>query len=315
VRVGVTGAAGFVGNAVVKALIVAGHEVVPFIRKPCGLAGEVIIGDIADSNVRLPSGLSIDAVIHLVALTHVLNQNGADDLQRYRAVNVGGTQNALELARINGARRFIFLSSIKVNGESTQPGKPFTEQSLPAPENAYGISKWEAEQLVVQQAAVSGMEAVIIRPPLVYGIGARGNFPRLIKLAKLGLPLPFGRTKNLRSMIFLENLADVLVLSVRHPAAAGQTYLVRDGVDLSTPCLIRHIATAAGRKARMLPVAPSILFAIAKLCGQTANATRLCGSLQIDSGKIRRDLGWIPPVSVEGGIKLSVARKAPRFRG
>jgi nucleoside-diphosphate-sugar epimerase len=306
-RVGVTGAAGFVGKAVVTALTEAGHMVVPFTRKPSGLADEVVIGDIADPNARLPEGHELDVVIHLVALTHVLDESGDDHFERYRAINVGGTQNALKLAHINGAHRFIFLSSIKVNGESTQPGQPFTENTLPIPENAYGISKLEAEQLVAQQANVLGLEAVIIRPPLVYGINARGNFPRFVKLASMGIPLPFGSISNARSMIFVENLASAIMLCAGHPAAAGQTYLVSDGVDLSTPQLVRLIAGATGRKVRMLPISPTLLLLIARLFGQMANLSRLCGSLQIDSSKIYRDLSWMPPVSVEEGMARSIA--------
>jgi nucleoside-diphosphate-sugar epimerase len=306
-RVGVTGASGFVGNAVVSALAEVGHMVVPFTRRPSGLAGEVVIGDIADPNARLPEGHELDVVVHLVALTHVVDESGNDDLERYRAINVGGTQNALKLAHINGAKRFIFLSSIKVNGESTPPGRPFTEENVPAPQNPYGISKLEAEQLVAQQAAVLNLDAVIIRPPLVYGIHARGNFPKLVRLANMGIPLPFSRINNARSMIFVENLAGAITICVSHPAAVGQTYLVSDGVDLSTPKLVQLIASATGRKVRMLPISPKLLLIAAKLSGQMGSVTRLCGSLQIDSSKIHRDLNWIPPVSVEDGIAQAIA--------
>jgi nucleoside-diphosphate-sugar epimerase len=306
-KVGVTGAAGFVGKAVVTALAAAGHMVVPFTRRPSGLTDEVVIGDIADPSARLPEGCELDVLIHLVALTHVFDENVSNELERYRAINVGGTQNALKLAHINGARRFIFLSSIKVNGESTQPGQPFTEENLPVPENPYGISKLEAEQLVVQEAPALGLDSVIIRPPLVYGIHARGNFPRLVRLANMGIPLPFGRISNARSMIFVENLANALTLCVGHPAAAGQTYLVSDGIDISTPQFVRLITSATGRKVRMLPISPKLLLVIARLCGQMGSVTRLCGSLQIDSSKIQRDLSWMPPVSVEDGVTQSVA--------
>lgn len=306
-RVGVTGATGFVGKSVVKALMEAGHQVVPLIRKARGRVDDVIISDIADPTARLPDGLALDVVIHLVALTHVTSDNDTENLQQYRAINVGGTRNALELARLNGARRFIFLSSIKVNGESTPIGQPFTEQSPPSLANSYGISKFEAEQLVTEQAAALGMEATIIRPPLVYGRGTRGNFPRLISLATMGLPLPFGLIRNARSLIFVENLANAIVLCAGHPSAAGQTYLVSDSDDLSTPCLTKLIASAAGKKVRMLPISPSLLLAVAGLFGQTANVARLCGSLQIDSSKIRRDLSWHPPVSLADAIALSVA--------
>jgi nucleoside-diphosphate-sugar epimerase len=306
-RVGVTGAAGFIGNAVVTALAAAGHMVVPFTRRPSGLANEVVIEDIADPAARLPVGHELDVVIHLVALTHVLDENDGNGLEGYRAINVGGTQNALKLAHMNGARRFIFLSSIKVNGESTQPGQPFTEESLPVPENPYGISKLEAEQLVAKEAAALGLDAVIIRPPLVYGIHARGNFPRLVRLANMGIPLPFGRISNVRSMIFVENLASALALCVDHPAATGQTYLVSDGIDISTPQFVRLIASATGRKVLLLPIPPKLLLVISRLFGQVASATRLCGSLQIDSSKIRRDLSWLPPVTVEDGIRQTIA--------
>jgi nucleoside-diphosphate-sugar epimerase len=305
-RVGITGAAGFVGKALVLALTDAGHQVVPLVRKPSGLAGEVVVGDIVNSDARLPDGLALDTLIHLVALTHSLNENDTAQLARYRAINVDGTQRALELAHVNGARRFIFLSSIKANGESTQPGQPFTETSATAPENAYGISKLEAEQRVRDQAGVLGMEAVIVRPPLVYGKNSRGNFPRLVKLASLRIPLPFGCITNARSMIFVENLASAIVLCVSHPRATGQTYLVSDGVDLSTPELTRLIASAMERKAWMLPISTTLLGAIARLFGQMASFNRLCGSLQIDSGKIRRELGWVPAVTVTDGILQSV---------
>jgi nucleoside-diphosphate-sugar epimerase len=306
-RVGVTGASGFVGKEVVAALTEAGHKVLPFTRKPSGLADEVVIEDITDPSTRLPEGLALDVVIHLVAFTHDIDESGDDLFERYRAINVGGTQNALKLAHINEAHRFIFLSSIKVNGESTKPGQPFTEELHPAPENPYGISKFEAEQKVVQDAITLGLDAVIIRPPLVYGTHVRGNFLKLVKLTNMGIPLPFGRISNARSMIFVENLASAITLCVDHPAAAGQTYLVSDGVDLSTPQLVQLIASATGRKVRLLPISPKLLLSFARLTGQMGSVTRLCGSLQVDSSKIRRHLGWTPPANVEDGVIQAVS--------
>lgn len=200
----------------------------------------------------------------------------------------------------------MYLSSIKVNGERTALGVPFSFSDTPAPEDAYGTSKWEAEQALWDISARTGLEVVVVRPPLVYGPGVKGNLARLLKLVRSGLPLPLGAVQNKRSLIGLNNLVDLLIRCVDHPAAAGRTFLVADGEDLSTPDLLRHMAAAMGRSARLVPVPVPLLRLAGSALGKRAEIDRLVGSLQIDSSHTRRVLGWTPPVSVEEGIRRMV---------
>jgi nucleoside-diphosphate-sugar epimerase len=230
----------------------------------------------------------------------------ADPLTAFRAVNVDGTLNLARQAAAAGVKRFVFVSSVKVNGECTAPGRAFTEADAPMPQDAYGQSKHEAEQGLRQLSSDMGMEVVIIRPPLVYGPGVKANFATLMHAVQRGWPLPLGSVHNQRSLVALSNLVDFIVTCITHPQAANQTFLVSDGQDLSTAELVRGIAQAAGVPARLLPVPVWALQAGASLLGKGDVVQRLCGNLQIDASKARSVLGWVPPVSVEEGLRRSM---------
>jgi nucleoside-diphosphate-sugar epimerase len=232
-----------------------------------------------------------------------MKDNVSDLLAEYRKVNVDGTLNLVRQAAEAGVRRFIFISTIKVNGEQTLLSKLFTAEDTPAPEDAYGISKMEAEQGLQALAAETGMEVVIIRPPLVYGPGAKGNFASMIKLIEKGLPLPLGAIHNKRSLVALDNLIDLIITCIDHPAAANQVFLAGDDEDLSTTELLQGVARAMGKPARLVPVPVGLLMFGATVVGKKAMAQRLLGSLQVDISKARNLLGWQPPLSVGEGLK------------
>ena len=248
----------------------------------------------------------IDVVIHLAARAHIMDDHSSNPLAEYRRINVDGTATLAEAASNAGVKRLIFLSSTKVNGEQTFK-KPYAASDTPAPENAYGISKAEAEEKLKEIAAGTGLETVIIRTPLVYGPGVGANFLSLVSLANSGLPLPFGAiTKNRRSLIYIGNLVDVLVSATKHPTASGQTFLVRDGTDLSTEKLLRLLCAAFGKPARMISIPPTILRGLLSLLGKKSIADRLLSSLAVDDRMTRNVLGWSPAFSVEDGLKQTV---------
>jgi nucleoside-diphosphate-sugar epimerase len=248
----------------------------------------------------------IDTVIHLAARVHVMKETTDDPLSEFRYVNTAGTEHLARAATKAGVRRLMYISTIKVNGERTI-GAPFTEEDEPAPEDPYAISKWEAEQALQRSGSESGLEIVIVRPPLVYGPGVKGNFLRLLKLVDRGIPLPFNMASNRRSLIALDNLVDLLVRCIQSPQAVSQTFLAADGEDLSTPELIRSIAKALGRRARLFPFPPFLLRLGAKLLGVEEITSRLFGSLAIDSTKAKKLLNWRPPVSVQDGLQLTAS--------
>ena len=283
----ITGGTGFVGQSLVKRLN----------KLPVYLATR---SDSADWEKVL---VGINIVVHLAARVHVMHDTAADPLAAFRAVNVDGTLNLARQAAAAGVRRFVFISSIKVNGESTQPGQAFTETDAPAPQDAYGHSKHEAEQGLRQLASDTGMEVVIIRPPLVYGLGVKANFAALMRAVQRGWPLPLGAVHNQRSLVALDNLVDFIVTCINHPHAANQTFLVSDGQDLSTTELVRGMAKAASVSARLLPVPVWVLQAGATLLGKGYAVQRLCGNLQVDIAKARTLLGWVPPMSVSEGLR------------
>ena len=252
---------------------------------------------------------SINVIIHLAAKLHFTKDVHSDSLSSYRETNVNGTLNLARQAVVAGVRRFIFVSSIKVNGEQTLPGKPFTADDLPAPEDAYGISKFEAEQGLMALAKETGMEVVIIRPPLVYGPGVKGNFASMMKLVKSGIPLPLGAIHNQRSLVAIDNLVNLIVTCIDHPVAANQVFLVSDGEDLSTSDLLRRLAKAAGVSSRLIPVPARWLEMGLNMWGKRLIAQRLLGSLQVDISKTRELLGWVPPVSVDEGLKRCFSLK------
>jgi nucleoside-diphosphate-sugar epimerase len=289
----------------VRAGLTTAARVSAFRQSHPGIREFAEIGDLSLDYDRSEALRDVDVLIHLAARVHVMNDRGADPLSVFRQINVHGSEKlALQAAR-QGVRRMIFVSSIKVNGEETTE-KPFSEEDSVAPSDPYGISKWEAEEALRAIGAQTGMEVTIIRPPLVYGPGVRANFLRLIKMAHRGLPLPLSRTRNRRSFVCVENIADFLVCCADHPGAANQTFLLSDGQDLSTRELIEHLACYCGKKARFLPVPEGILRLAAQLVGKEAELSRLVGSLQVNSNKARKCLGWTPPVTLEEGLRSTV---------
>jgi UDP-glucose 4-epimerase len=276
------------------------------INVPPSITGDcVCVGEIGPTTQWSEALLDADIVIHLAARVHVLKENAADPLAIYRSVNVDGTSRLAEQAIESGVTRFIYVSSIKVNGEITTDS-PYTEDSMPAPVDPYGQSKLEAEMLLQELIRSSDMELVIVRPPLVYGPGVGGNFKRLIDLVKSGFPLPLGSVHNARSMVSLQNLTDFLITCLEHPRAAGQTFLVSDGEDWSTPDLINAIARALGVSKRLFPVPLPLLQTMGRLMGQEQSIQRLCQSLAVDISKSRDCLGWEPQQSSEDAIRQTV---------
>jgi nucleoside-diphosphate-sugar epimerase len=307
----VTGASGFVGRALCEALTVSGRAPRTAVRAaPPGASASIAVGEVGPDTNWNAALEGMRCVVHLVARTHVLRETAADPLSEYRRVNVQGTERLARAAAAQGVRRIVFVSSIKVNGERTD-ARPYTEDDAPAPEDAYGISKLEAERALAAVAAATGLEIVVLRPPLVYGPGVKGNFLRLMGAVARGLPLPLASIANRRSLVHVGNLASAIVATLDAPQAAGRTYLVSDGEDLSTPDLVRAIARALDRKPRLLPFPPRLLEVTAALLGRGAEARRLTGSLQVDDSKIRRELGWRPPYSLAQGL----AETARWYRG
>lgn len=307
-RILVTGSSGFIGTALMSALAANTRLHVRVAARRAGLvlpAGiELARIEAIGPDTRWNEALAgIEVVIHLAARAHVLDEALPDALAEYRRVNTAGTLALARQAAATGVRRFIFLSTVKVNGESTLPGHPFTVADTPAPVDPYAISKREAEDGLRAIAAGTGMEAVIIRPPLVYGPGVKGNFARLIAAIGQGRWLPLGAIDNRRSLVSVDNLVDLLLKCINHTAAADQTLLVSDGEDLSTPALIRCLSTAMGRPAHLLPMPVTLLKAGAVLTGRRAMMTRLIDSLQVDISATRRLLDWMPPLSIDEGMR------------
>lgn len=220
-------------------------------------------------------------------------------------MNVVGTEHLARSAAAKGVKRLIFVSSIKVNGEITYDDQQFSETNEPLPQDPYGMSKFEAEQALRIIAKETGLEVVAVRPPLIYGAGVKGNFMQMLKVIAKGIPLPLASVHNRRSLVYVENLVDALIVCATHPAAAGQTYLVSDGEDISTPDLLRRLGDAMGRPARLFPCPPALLKLAGRMTGKSNQIDRLLGSLQIDSGKIRSELNWIPPYSLQQGLQAT----------
>jgi len=301
----VTGANGFIGRALCGVLAASGRRVRKAVRMPVpGLPDAVVVGDIGPDTDWRTALKGVSGVVHLAARTHVLRETATDPLAAYRKINVSGTERLARSAAAGGIRRLVIVSSVKVSGERTEE-RPFTEDGAPRPEDAYGVSKWEAEQALSRIAAETGLEVVALRPPLVYGPGVKGNFLRLMNLVARGVPLPLGAVDNRRSLIYTGNLAGAIVKALDAPQAAGRTYLVSDGEDVSTPDLVRGLARALGVKPRLLSLPLSALDLGARLAGRRAEFVRLTSSLQVDSSRIRRELDWRPPFTLAQGLELT----------
>lgn len=302
----VTGATGFIGGEVCRQLLDRGWRVRAALRRAFALPTGVesaVVGDIGADTDWSAALDGVGAVIHLAARVHVMHEQASDPLNEFRRVNVAGTSRLATQAAAAGVGRLVFVSSIKVNGESTDERPPFTETDPAAPVDPYGISKWEAETELLRISAASHLEVAIVRPPLVYGPGVGGNLRRILRAVASGLPLPFASIDNRRSLIGVWNLADLLLCALTHPRAAGEIFLAADGRDLSTPALIRGLAAGMGRPARLFPVPQGLLTALGRWSGRGAEMNRLCGSLEVDAGKARTLLGWEPPVAVEDGLR------------
>lgn len=304
----VTGSSGFIGRSLIERVALDIKFVfIATVRRQSTLniAHESVltVGEISKNTDWSAALNSTDVVIHAAARAHIMNDEVIDPIVEYRKVNVDGTITLARQAAAAGVKRFIYISSIKVNGEQTQLGSKFKEDATPSPEDAYGISKLEAENALLQLSAETGMELVIIRPPLVYGAGVKGNFATMAKLVAKGLPLPLGAIHNKRSLVALDNLVDLIITCIDHPAAANQIFLAGDGEDISTTQLLRGVANAMGKPSRLIPIPASWLMMAATVLGKKDVAQRLLGSLQVDISKAQQLLGWTPPLSVAEGLR------------
>lgn len=306
----VTGANGFVGRAVCSDLSKRGFSVRAAVRSAKSAVEGLecsVVGAIDDKTGWQEALGDIDVVIHLAARVHVRRDDAEFPLEKFRKVNVAGTEHLARSAAASGVKRLVYVSSIKVNGEASSGEDKFTEMDAPSPQDPYGISKMEAEQALRRVANETGLEVVIIRPPLVYGAGVKGNYAEMLKILARGIPLPLASVENQRSLLYVGNLVDALILCAVHPAAAGQTYLVSDGGDISTPELLRQLGVAMGHPARLFLCPTALLKLAGRLTGKSDQIERLTGSLQVDSSKIRSELDWQPPYTVQQGLRLTAA--------
>lgn len=305
-RVLVTGATGFVGRFACAALMKAGHEVHVAVRsgncasKVDGIE-PVIVGEINASTDWSGALSNMEVVVHLAGRVHVMKDIARDSLTEFRRINTAGTEHLARCAAQAGIKRLVFMSSIKVNGEETKT-TPFAETNPARPNDPYGISKWEAEQALARVAADTGLEVVVLRSPLIYGPEVKGNFLSLVKAIVRGVPLPLAGINNRRSLLYIGNAVDAIVLAATHPSAAGKTYLLSDGQDVSTPDLIRRLAKLLCVPVRLVRCPPFLLQLVGGMLGKAESVSRLTGSLQIDSSTIRNELGWTPPWSLEQAL-------------
>jgi len=306
-RVLVTGASGFVGRALCPALAQAGHDVSGTVRTPNGK--DIPIGDIGPGTDWTEALSGADAVIHLAARTHITKEAIADPPAEFRRVNADGTARLAEAAAKAGVRRFVYLSTVKVMGERSEA--PFRETDTPRPEDAYAQTKLDGERALTIAAAGSSLEPVILRPPLMYGPGVKANFLSLLKLCQIAPPLPFATIQNQRSILYLGNLVDAIGLCLTAEKAVGETYFVRDAWDLSTPDLIRHMAAALGRPARLFPAPHGLLRLAGAITGKSQAIYTLLGDLQVENEKIHRQLGWNPSFNVVQGLQETAAWFSP----
>ena len=305
-RVLLTGATGFIGHHLTDQLVEDGRYELKIVSRQFDVHFhkdiETVYVDVIGPDTQWGDIVQdVDVVVHAAARAHVMHDTSRNPLLEFRQVNVEGTLNLARQAFRSGVKRFVYLSSIGVNGNTST--QPFSELDVPKPIGPYAISKLEAEQALQLLSEMSSMEMVIIRPPLVYGPNPPGNFRRLLHWLNSGIPLPFGAINNKRSLVALDNLVDFIITCIEHPAAANEVFLISDGEDLSTTELLRRTAIALDKPARLLPVPQSLLELILKMLGKRGLAQQLCGSLQVDISKARKMLGWTPPVSVDEGLR------------
>lgn len=299
----ITGSTGFVGQALVCELGGKPYQLTSAVRRyseelPKSVK-QFFIGDIQPETVWSEALKDISVVVHLAARVHIMKDDSDDPLEAFRSINTKATRNLARQAAESGVKRFIFLSSIKVNGEFSAAGKPFCPEDPYIPSDPYGLSKYEAEKGLLEIASQTGMEVVIIRPPLVYGPGVKGNFLQMIRWVSKGIPLPLGAMRSQRSLVALDNLISLISLCIDHPAASGETFLVSDDKDITTTYLLKQIGTAVGKPARLLPLSQGFLIAVLNSFGQRAIAQRLCASLQVDISKTKDLLDWKPVVAMD----------------
>lgn len=304
----ITGGTGFIGRALVERIAGYGRQVRVAVGENTEFTAQLNVAPIYIGNLALTVDYSealqdVTTVIHLAARTHILKDFATDPMHEYYRINVFATLNLARQAAKNGVKRFIFLSTIKVNGEFTSIDKPFTTEDVPRPQDPYGISKYQAELGLQEIAAQTGMEVVIIRPPLVYGPGVKANFLNLIRCLSRSVPLPIGSIKNLRSFVALDNLVDLIVKCIDHPNAANQIFLISDGEDLSTVDLFRRLGRAIGFPALVLPIPISWLYFCGALFGKRGTIDRLCLSLRIDISMTCKLLHWAPLFGVDEGLR------------
>ena len=304
----VTGANGFVGKPLCAELLRQGQSVRAALRSansPVENVEMAAVGSIDGKTDWTEALRGVGVVIHLAARVHVMRETAGDPLAEFLEVNLHGTVNLAQQAARAGVKRLVYVSSIKVNGEQTGATQPFTELDEANPQDPYAISKWQAEQALQRIAQETGLEVVIVRPPLVYGPGVKGNFMNLLAAIERGIPLPLAGANNARSLLYVGNLVDALIACASHPAAAGQTYLVSDGEDISTAMLVEKIAKALGRNNRSFYFPPALLHAVAALLGRAEQVDRLLGSLRVSGEKIRRELAWTAPYTLEQGLRAT----------
>ena len=314
-RILITGATGFIGSALSRSLLAAGYPVKGAVRASTRIPQRsnsksanlewVVLHDRSTERETDEALQGVQSVVHLAARVHVMVDDASNPLQEFQRVNVDWTERLAARAASQGVRRFVYLSSVKVNGEETVA--PFTEQDFPHPQDPYGVSKWEAEQALARVSTQTGMEAVVVRSPLVYGPGVRGNFLQLLNILRRGMPLPLASIRNQRSLVYLGNLVDALARCIQDRRAAGQTYLVRDGEDLSTPELVRRLSLAMESSVCLWPCPTSLLYWMGQAAGKRGVIDRLVGSLQVNSSKIQTELDWHPPFSVDAGLSETAA--------
>jgi len=307
----ITGANGFVGRPLCEEMLRQGWRVRAAIRSSIQMPDGVetaVVADI-DGDTDWTNALrGVDVVIHLAARVHVMKDAAADPLAAFLKVNLHGTENLAQQAARARIKRLVYVSSIKVNGEETLDQRSYTEADMPAPQHPYGISKWQAEQTLRRIAQESGgLQVVIVRPPLVYGPGVKGNFNSLMAAIEKGRALPLAGAHNIRSQVYVGNLVSALITCATHPAAAGQTYLVRDGENVSTALLVKKISVALGRNSRSFYFPEKLLRIAAAALGRADQLNRLFGSLRVSDAKLRGELGWVPPYTLEQGLSATAA--------